>query len=65
MQDDGADSTNDADSDSSVPTLTKILSVVSGRKSRGKKWASKMKSKKMTNSGLLAEQHGIRDSSFM
>ncbi|KAH8883099.1 sulfate permease [Thozetella sp. PMI_491] len=58
------DSQTDAESERSVPILDGLMSAISGKKPR-RRWTSRMKSKKMTSSRVLAEQHGIRDSPYM
>ena len=55
-----------ASSESSLPTINGVLAAVTGNRHDWKrKWASRIKSKKMSTSSALAERHGLKDSTIM
>jgi len=56
-----------SESDGSVPTMDGVLSVEARKKRRSwkKQLASRMKSKKMSTSSVLAKRHGFKDSTLM
>ncbi|KAK0723601.1 sulfate transporter family-domain-containing protein [Lasiosphaeria miniovina] len=58
---------SDSESDSFIPSMDGMLSGLSSNSHKGwkKQWASRMKSKKMSTSSVLAERHGIKDSGLM
>ncbi|GAB1318357.1 hypothetical protein MFIFM68171_08567 [Madurella fahalii] len=59
-------SPSESESESVLPGIDGILAGPSRkRKSWGKQWATKMRSKKMSTSSALAERHGVKDSALM
>lgn len=60
-------SPSESEAESSLPGIDGVLSEGSSRRRRGwkKQWAAKIRSKKMSTSSALAEQHGIKDSALM
>lgn len=55
------------DSASSVPILDGLITSIAGSSNAawGRKWARKMRSKKMSTSSQLAERHGVKDTTLM
>lgn len=59
-------SPSESEAETSLPGIDGVLSEESRRRRNWKRrWASKMRSKKMSTSSALAEQHGVRDSALM
>lgn len=63
----GGDSPSASESEAEVPGIDGVLAAPSPRKRKSwkRRWASKIKSKKMSTSSALAQQHGVRDSALM
>ncbi|EAQ88627.1 hypothetical protein CHGG_05246 [Chaetomium globosum CBS 148.51] len=58
-------SPSESETEASVPGIDGTVSEGSRRRSWKRRWASKMRSKKMSTSSALAEQHGVKDSALM
>ncbi|KAK4151704.1 sulfate transporter family-domain-containing protein [Chaetomidium leptoderma] len=60
-------SPSESEAETSLPGLDGVLSDDSSRRRRSwkRRWAAKMRSKKMSTSSALAEQHGVKDSTLM
>jgi hypothetical protein len=62
----GSISPSESEAEASLPGIDGVLSEETRRRRNWKKrWASKMRSKSMSTSSALAEQHGVRDSALM
>ena len=62
-----SDSHTDTDSEVSMPLIDGVMAAEARkkRKSWKKQLASRMKSKRMASSSVLAERHGVKDSALM
>ncbi|KAH6857174.1 sulfate transporter family-domain-containing protein [Chaetomium sp. MPI-CAGE-AT-0009] len=58
-------SPSESETEAPIPGIDGVISEGSRRRSWKKRWASKMRSKKMSTSSALAEQHGVKDSGLM
>jgi hypothetical protein len=58
-------SPSESEAEASLPGIDGVLSEASRRRSWKKRWAAKLRSKKMSTSSALAERHGVKDSVLM
>jgi hypothetical protein len=49
----------------SVPIIDGLMNKISGKKNWRRKWAHRIRSKKMSTSSALAQRYGIKDDMFM
>jgi hypothetical protein len=63
----GSHTHSDAESDAPMPGVDGVLSASSAKRAKSwkKQWALRIKSKKMSTSSALAQQHGFKDSALM
>ncbi len=61
------DSVSASESEAEAPGIDGAIAAGSSRKRRSwkRRWASKIKSKKMSTSSALAQRHGVKDSALM
>jgi hypothetical protein len=62
---DGVERSASMDSEGDMPVIDSVIAGITGNREWRKKWARRMRSKKMSTSSVLAERAGFQDTTVM